>query len=135
MDTSAMLSCKGEPLPAESIRCVKRFVIRVMLLAAISAASMNLVLGSQGDGLETLVEAGLKTWDAQRIADIEQGYLGIIRESEKAAEPSLRLGTALNNLGLIYFETARYSQAEPLFRRAIPILEKVKGKDHPVTAG
>jgi tetratricopeptide (TPR) repeat protein len=38
---------------------------------------------------------------------------------------------ALNNLALTYKSLARYTDAEPLSRRAIEISEKVLGKDHP----
>jgi tetratricopeptide (TPR) repeat protein len=41
---------------------------------------------------------------------------------------------ALNNLALTYYYLARYMEAEPLFRRAIDIGEKVLGKDHPSVA-
>jgi tetratricopeptide (TPR) repeat protein len=39
--------------------------------------------------------------------------------------------TALNNLALTYQSLARYMEAEPLYRRAIEIDEKVLGKGHP----
>jgi len=42
--------------------------------------------------------------------------------------------TALNDLALTYKSLARYMEAEPLFRRAIEINEKVLGKDHPDVA-
>ena len=42
--------------------------------------------------------------------------------------------TALNNLALTYQLLARYTEAEPLNRRAIEIDEKIFGKDHPDVA-
>src|SRR5262249_45800317 len=42
--------------------------------------------------------------------------------------------TALNNLALTYSRLARNNEAEPLYRRAIDIDEKVLGKDHPAVA-
>jgi tetratricopeptide (TPR) repeat protein len=42
--------------------------------------------------------------------------------------------TALNNLALTYYSLARYMEAEPLYRRAIEIDEKVLDKDHPDVA-
>jgi tetratricopeptide (TPR) repeat protein len=39
--------------------------------------------------------------------------------------------TALNDLAVTYRSLARYTEAEPLLRRAIEIDEKVLGKDHP----
>ena len=41
---------------------------------------------------------------------------------------------ALNNLALSYESLARYTEAEPLFRRAIEIGEKTLGKEHPDVA-
>jgi hypothetical protein len=43
--------------------------------------------------------------------------------------------TALNNLALSYNKLARYTEAEPLYRRAIEIGEKTLGKDHPTVGG
>ena len=122
-------------LPAKSVHWLKCLRAGIVLVPVLSTASMCLALGAQEDKPEMLREVGARTWSERRFAEVEHGYLGIIQEAEKSAEPSLRLGTALNNLGLIYFESARFSEAEPLFRRAISILEKVKGKDHPLTAG
>jgi tetratricopeptide (TPR) repeat protein len=42
--------------------------------------------------------------------------------------------TALNELALTYQSLARYMEAEPLYRRAIEIGEKLLGKDHPQVA-
>jgi tetratricopeptide (TPR) repeat protein len=42
--------------------------------------------------------------------------------------------TALDNLALTYKNLARYTAAEPLYRRAIEIGEKTLGKDHPDVA-
>ena len=41
---------------------------------------------------------------------------------------------ALNNLAVTYSNLARYTEAEPLYRRAIEIDEKILGKDHPSVA-
>ena len=38
---------------------------------------------------------------------------------------------ALNNLAVTYLSLARYMEAEPLYRRAVEIGEKVLGKNHP----
>ena len=40
----------------------------------------------------------------------------------------------MNNLALTYKTLARYTEAEPLYRRAIEIDEKALGKDHPDVA-
>ena len=53
--------------------------------------------------------------------------------SESTAE-ARETATALNNLAIVYQSLARYTEAEPLFRRAIEIDAKVFGKDHPNVA-
>lgn len=76
-------------------------------------------------------EPWVKTWDQKRIAEIEQDCVRTIQEAGDSPQPSVRLGNALNKLGLIYLQTGRYVDAEPLLRRAASILEKAVGIDDP----
>ena len=46
----------------------------------------------------------------------------------------LEYATALNNLAMIYENTGRYDEAEPLFDQALSIRRRVLGADHPDTA-
>jgi tetratricopeptide (TPR) repeat protein len=46
----------------------------------------------------------------------------------------VKTATALNNLAITFRNLARYTEAEPLIRRAIEIDERVLGKDHPTVA-
>ena len=41
--------------------------------------------------------------------------------------------TSLNNLAGLYERQGRYEQAEPLYKRALVIVEKVLGPEHPDT--
>jgi len=41
---------------------------------------------------------------------------------------------SLNNLALLYDTQGQYAQAEPLYLRALAILEKALGPDHPSVA-
>jgi tetratricopeptide (TPR) repeat protein len=43
------------------------------------------------------------------------------------------VATSLNNLASLYDSQGKYSEAEPLYLRAIQILEKVLGSEHPNT--
>jgi tetratricopeptide (TPR) repeat protein len=55
-----------------------------------------------------------------------------IREQQLGADhPSV--ATSLNNLAGLYRAQGKYSEAEPLYLRAIQILEKVLGSEHPNT--
>jgi tetratricopeptide (TPR) repeat protein len=51
------------------------------------------------------------------------------REDPRPRAP--RLATRLNNLAGLYRDTGRYAEAEPLYRRALTILEKALPADHP----
>ncbi len=54
-------------------------------------------------------------------------------EEEKGPE---HVGTAkaLTRLAQLYYLTGAYAQAEPLYQRALAIVEKVRGPEHPTTA-
>jgi Flp pilus assembly protein TadD len=43
------------------------------------------------------------------------------------------VATPLNNLAFLYRLQGRYTEAEPLYKRALEIFEKVLGSDHPNT--
>ena len=45
-----------------------------------------------------------------------------------------RLATTLNNLALLYDAQGRYTEAEPLYKRALAIREKALGPAHPGVA-
>ena len=38
---------------------------------------------------------------------------------------------SLNNLGALYVTQGNYAEAEPLYRRALAIIEKALGPEHP----
>ena len=46
---------------------------------------------------------------------------------------SSHVGTSLNNLAALHRDQGRYEEAEPLYQRAVAILEKSLGADHPNT--
>ncbi len=44
------------------------------------------------------------------------------------------VATSLNNLALLYQAQGHYAEAEPLYKRALAILEKALGPEHPHVA-
>ncbi len=44
------------------------------------------------------------------------------------------MATSLNNLAALYHAQGRYAEAEPLYNRALAILEKALGPGHPLVA-
>src|SRR5262249_49885412 len=67
--------------------------------------------------------------DYATAASFDEATLSLVTSAfgPDARETSM----ALNNLALTYQYLARYTEAEPLYRRAIEIDERVLGKDHP----
>src|SRR5262249_40802065 len=41
------------------------------------------------------------------------------------------VATSLHNLAILYADQGRYAEAEPLYKRALAIREKVLGDEHP----
>ena len=84
--------------------------------------------------LDYLIKAGVfadKCGDYRRGAWINEQLVTLV-EAEFGAEDT-RTATALNNLAESYRARGRFEEAEPLYRRALEILRKVHGDDHPQT--
>src|SRR5215471_1272853 len=67
--------------------------------------------------------------DYATAASFNEATLSLVTSAFGPDDPET--ATALNNLSVTYGLLARYMEAEPLFRRAIEIDERVLGKDHP----
>ena len=60
---------------------------------------------------------------------------GALATFEKALGPEHPdVATSLNNLASLYYAQGKYAEAEPLYKRALPIDEKALGPDHPHVA-
>src|SRR6516164_5980474 len=68
----------------------------------------------------------------QHSCSFDEATLSLV--TSEFGSDAAETGSALNNLAVTYESLARYMDAEPLFRRAIEIDEKVLGKDHPYVA-
>jgi len=75
-----------------------------------------------------------ETNQQDRYADAEKSLQAALKETERFRPQDPRLATNLNNLALIYYIQGRYSEAEPLFKRSLAIMEKVVGPEHPDVA-
>ncbi len=71
-----------------------------------------------------------ETNQRDRYADVEKSLQAALEEVERFRPQDPRLATNLNNLALIYYIRGRYSEAEPLFKRSVVIMEKVVGPEH-----
>src|SRR5205814_1169865 len=65
----------------------------------------------------------------KNYAKSEQLFQQAARAAEGFGPHDARLGTTLNNLGLVYKEEKKYSEAESVFHKALAVLENVYGPD------
>jgi len=70
-----------------------------------------------------------ETNQQDRYADAEKSLRAALKEAERFRPQDPRLATNLNNLALIYYIRGGYSEAEPLFKRSLAIMEKVVGPE------
>ncbi|MEE8227861.1 MAG: tetratricopeptide repeat protein, partial [Kiloniellales bacterium] len=105
-----------------------------------------LVSGVSGAALlATVACAGPSQWERDRQAATaaykagdyqvaEQRFRITVQKAERFGSNDPRLAGALNDLGLTYFQLAKYDAAESLFKRALGIQESRLGPDHPEVA-
>ena len=94
---------------------------------------------------QVYTEAGEDAWLRGNYEEAERQYLAALREAEQlkvvapnsptealADDPGL--ATSLNNLGRLYTDMERYSEAQSHLDRALTITETALGPDHPYVA-
>ena len=79
-------------------------------------------------------DAGMKALQEGRYAEAEQHLTAARKQAEKFGKQDARLATSLNNLAELYQTQGKYAEAEPLYKRALAILTKAMGPDHPNVA-
>ena len=55
----------------------------------------------------------------------------VLKEAEGFGPQDPRLPVSLSYLGVVYRLQGRYAEAEPLLKRALAMLEKALGREHP----
>jgi tetratricopeptide (TPR) repeat protein len=73
----------------------------------------------------------IRTWP--QLGPLTPHALAVVQHAD-SAEITAPTGRLMNQLGLLFNTQARYAEAEPLYRRALEILEKNFGLDHPDAA-
>ncbi len=58
---------------------------------------------------------GKKAFEPGRYAEAEKLLLSALKEAEGFGPPDPRTATSLNNLGALYEDEGKYTEAEPLF--------------------
>jgi len=83
---------------------------------------------------EQYIKAGIADYQKGDYADAIKQTNAALKEAEAFGEEDPRFATSLNNLALVYYAQGRYTETEPLYKRALGIQEKVLGPEHPDVA-
>ena len=108
------------------LNCKTAWVMVGMLYLALWSASC-----SHSTPWETYTDAGRKAYEQGHYAKAEKLWVAAFKEAEKFGPQDPRLATSLNNLAVLYYSQGTYGEAEPFYKRALAIREKVLGPDHP----
>ena len=108
-----------------------RAKIAWLLLGILSVASYAV---TQDTPWDKYMKAGIAAYQQGQYARAQKQFAAALERAEKFGEQDPRLGISLLGLGNVYTEQGNYSQAEPLYRRALAILEKALGPEHPNVA-
>jgi tetratricopeptide (TPR) repeat protein len=83
---------------------------------------------------QTVIDAANSLYKEGRYEDAETKFAEAVTAAEAFGEEDHRLATTLNNLGLLYYAQKKYTEAEPLYKKAISIREQSLGKEHLMVA-
>ncbi len=83
---------------------------------------------------DSIMADAAKAYQHADYAEAEKLFLAALKEAEKFGEQDPRSATSLNNLALLYYAQGKYTQAEPLYQRALVIYERALGPEHPNVA-
>jgi CHAT domain-containing protein/tetratricopeptide (TPR) repeat protein len=110
----------------------RRFALIVLaaLLMVIAAPMQARERGTDDlDALNKQVQTLYSQGKYAEATEIAKRSLALAQKKFAPDHPAV--GTALNNLALLYESQGHYAEAEPLYKRALAILEKSLGPDRP----
>src|SRR5262245_19939042 len=111
----------------------KLFVLILSLYSSTAIASQQESLKEE-IRWKAQTEAGSQAYQRGQFSEAEQFLAGAVAEAEKFGPQDPRLGVSLYRLALLYQAQAKYGEAEPVYQRALTIVEKAVGPEAPVTA-
>lgn len=79
-------------------------------------------------------QAAEKAYVNKDFGEAEKNFLEALKEAEIFPKSDKRLATTVYNLGLIYQQEEKYSEAEQTYRRALELFSGIYGADHERTA-
>ncbi|MBI3990363.1 MAG: tetratricopeptide repeat protein [candidate division NC10 bacterium] len=102
-----------------------------VVLVATQACATGTHWDIQGTRWETYMEAAWKAYQQHRYAEAEKFLQAALKEVESFGPQDRRLATSLYGLADVYRAQGKYTEAEPLYQRALAIREKTLGPEHP----
>src|SRR5215470_5479173 len=79
-------------------------------------------------------QAGMEGYQRGQYAVAEKSFAAALQEAEKPGAPDAQTARRLNNWAEVYRAEAKYTAAEPLYKRALTITERALGPDSPEVA-
>ncbi len=83
------------------------------------------------DDWQKHMDAAVEAFVASDYAEAGKQYEAAVNEAEAFGADDTRLAESLNGLAVVYRDQGRYTEAEPLLKRALSIREKALGPAHP----
>ncbi len=74
--------------------------------------------------------AGDKAYQQGNYPEAEKQLAAALKEAGGFGPQDPRLATSLNSLAELYHAQGRYAETEPLYKRALEIVEKALGPEH-----
>src|SRR5438552_1074770 len=118
----------------ESMRPKPFLILILSVLSAIAAQQESRFSLEEETRWKAQTEAGHQAYQQGRFLEAEQFLAAAVREAERFGPQDPRLGASLYSLALLYQAQGKYAEAEPLYQRALAIVEKAVGPEAPVTA-
>ncbi len=79
-------------------------------------------------------KAGGKAYQKGNYPEAEKQFAAALKEAEGFGPQDPRVAVSLTNLAALYYNQGKYTEAEPLYKRALAIVEKTLGPEHPRVA-
>src|SRR3990172_10615101 len=118
---------KGHP----RFRLLGAFCLWAFCLGVLRVVWLSTPAFAQDTLWKGYLDSGKKAFEEDDYAKAQQQFVAALREAEHFGPHDSRLTSTLNNLAVLYHTQGKYSEAEPLYRRALAILEETLGATHP----
>ncbi len=107
-------------------------ISRILTITAFALACLATTAGAQTDDLNKLLQQSGDAYNAGRYREsAEKGRQALTMAEKILAPDHIDIATILNNIGMAHLKLNDPKSAEPLFKRALGILEKKLPADDP----